>query len=140
MLYARLSSAYDQERAESTNWVKTAIGSEAGRSFLTLIQQMIDKVRDAESDGSVESEAMRFIGNFARIGYLATMDSLATYFTEMADDIKAAKDLPDEAEGEGGCDCEECKCDRDTPRPFLYDELPYEGDWEDMDDDGVQNG
>ena len=139
MLYAKLTSTYDQERAEATNWAKIAIGSDRGRSLLTLIQVMIDKVRDAEGDGSVDAEVMRFVGNFARIGYLATLDSLATYFTEMADDIKAAKDEP-EAEGEGGCDCEECKCDRDTPRPFLYDELPYEGDWDDMDDDGVQDG
>lgn len=139
MLYAKLSSAYDQERAEATNWVKIAIGSDRGRSLLTLVQVMIDKVRDAEGDGSVDAEVMRFVGNFARIGYLATLDSLATYFTEMADDIQAAKDEP-ETEGEGGCDCEECKCDRDTPRPFLYDELPYEGDWDDMDDGGVQDG
>jgi hypothetical protein len=77
---AQITTVYDQELAECCNMMRAMIGNEEGRELLKLAQNVITAMQEREGK-EIEAVTTQTVGVFARLGYLAAMNSLGEYFS-----------------------------------------------------------
>ncbi len=74
---AKITTIYDQELAECSNWMAATLETEEGRLLHNLIEQIISALEERKTEGKWEGIASRAVGGFARLGYLAATVSLS---------------------------------------------------------------